>query len=110
MQVLNIISQAGPLPLSASFKAPLDGPALLVVTGSLWSPNANVPMQMSVQLDGKLIGTAQLFSNGASTHRCLPTLFLGFQLGYGPHTLQLAITSSATTSDLNDLFTAALLY
>jgi len=110
MQALNIISQAGPLPISASFKAPLDGPALLVVTGSLWSPNANVPMQMSVQLDGTVIGVAKLWSNGPSTHRCLPTLFLGFQLSYGQHTLQLAITSAATTSDLNDFFTAALLY
>lgn len=110
MQVLNIINQVGPLPISAPFKAPLDGPALLVVTGSLWSPNTNVPMQMSVQLDGKSIGMAHLWSNGPSTHRCLPTLFLGFQLAYGPHTLQLAITSASTTSDLNDMFTAALLY
>ena len=50
MQVLNIINQVGPLPIAAKFTAPLDGPALLVATGSLWSQTSNVLLQMSVQL------------------------------------------------------------
>ncbi len=34
MQVLAIINQQGPLPIAAKFNAPLDGPALLVVTAA----------------------------------------------------------------------------
>ncbi len=67
-------------------------------------------MTMNVILDGPLIGRAQLFSNGASTHRALPTLFLGVPLTYGPHSLQLSIASAPTTSDQNDFFFAAILY
>ncbi|HYN14464.1 MAG TPA: hypothetical protein VES66_01575 [Terriglobales bacterium] len=110
MQVLSIINQPGPLPIQAQFKAPLDGPALLVVTGSLWASSANVLMQMNVYLDGALVATAQMFSNGSSTHRVLPTMFISLPLSFGPHTLQLALSGSSVTSDLNDFFSAAILY
>jgi hypothetical protein len=110
MQVLSIINQVGPLPIAATFTAPLDGPALLVVTGSLWGTAANVPLRMNVLLDGKVVGTAQIFSNGSTTHRVLPTLFLGIPLTFGSHTLQLTMSGPSVTSDLNDSFAAALLY
>jgi hypothetical protein len=110
MQVLQIINQPGPLPIKASFTAPLDGPAMLVVTSSLWSSIANTMLQMYVQLDGSPLATGQLFSNGASTHRALPTLFVGFNLTYGQHTLTLTLSGSGVTSDFNDFFNASLIY
>jgi hypothetical protein len=63
MQVLQIINQQGPLPLTAQFNAPLEGPALMVVTSSLWATQPDVMMQLNVILDGTTIGTGQLFSN-----------------------------------------------
>lgn len=110
MQVLQIINQPGPLPLKAQFNAPLDGPALLVVTSSLWSTVANVPLELFVSLDGTQIAAGQVFSNGASTHRVLPTLFIGFNLTFGQHTLTLTLGGNGVTSDLNDPFNASLLY
>jgi hypothetical protein len=110
MQVLQIINQPGPLPLKATFNAPLDGPALLVVTSTLWSTSANVPLQLYVSLDGTQIATGQIFSNGASTHRALPTLFIGFNLIYGPHTLTLTLGGTGVVSDLNDFFNATLVF
>jgi len=110
MQVLQIINQPGPLPLKAQFNAPLDGPALLVVTSTLWSTVANVPLQLFVSLDGNQIATGQIFSNGQSTHRALPTLFIGFNLTFGQHTLTLTLGGNGVTSDLNDFFNASLLY
>jgi hypothetical protein len=110
MQVLQIIDQPGPLPIKAQFKAPLDGPALLVVTGSLWSGAANVLLQLYVTLDGTQIATGQLFSNGPSTHRALPTLFIDVPLTYGQHTLTLTLGGANVTSDQNDFFNASILY
>jgi hypothetical protein len=110
MQVLQIINQSGPLPLKAQFNAPLDGPALLVVTSTLWSTAPNVPLQLFVSLDGNQIATGQIFSNGQSTHRALPTLFIGFNLTFGQHTLTLTLGGTGVTSDLNDFFNASLLY
>jgi hypothetical protein len=110
MQAFPIIQQAGPLPIQQSFSAPLIGPALLMVTGTLWATAANIMVQMNVMLDGTQVGTAQLFSNAASTHRTLPTLLLNLQLGQGSHTLQLTASGSNVTSDYNDLFSAMILY
>jgi hypothetical protein len=110
MQVLQIINQVGPLPIKAQFNAPLEGPALLVVTSSLWSTVANVMLQLAVTLDGTQIATGQMFSNGASTHRVLPTLFIGFNLTAGQHTLALTLAGNGVTSDLNDSFNASLIY
>jgi hypothetical protein len=110
MQLLQIINQAGPLPIKAQFTAPLDGPTLLVVTSTLWATAANTLLQLNVTLDGTQIATGQLFSNAASTHRALPTLFVGFDLTYGAHTLTLTLGGANVTSDQNDLFNASLIY
>ena len=110
MQVLQIINQPGPLPIKAQLTAPLDGPALLVVTSSLWATASNTLMQLNVALDGTQIATGKLWSNGASTHRALPTLFIGFPLSFGPHTLTLSLSGQNVTSDQNDFFNASLIY
>jgi hypothetical protein len=98
------------LPIKAQFNAPLEGPALLIVTSSLWTSVANTMMQLFVTLDGTQIASGQTWSNGASTHRVLPTLFIGFNLTPGQHTLALTLGGSGVTSDLNDSFNASLMY
>jgi hypothetical protein len=107
--LLQIINQSGPLPLKALFNAPLDGPATLVVSGSLWSTVANTLLQLKVALDGTQLATGQIFSNGPSTHRALPTLFIGFSLTAGRHTLSLS-GGANVIADQNDFFNASLLY
>ena len=114
MDVQQLINQQGPLPLKGGFIADKADTALLVVTGSLWSGTANVMLQMNVYLDGNPtpIAVLQMFSNGASTHRVLPTLLMGLPpLASGQHTLILALPSgSPATSDLNDFFSASLIF
>jgi len=108
MQVLQIINQPGPLPIKAEFNAPLDGPALLVVTSSLWTSVTHTPLQLFVALGGNQIATGQMWSNQVGTHRVLPTLFIGFSLTFGQHTLGLTLGGSGVTSDVNDIFNASL--
>jgi hypothetical protein len=110
MQVLEIINQSGPLPIKASFNSPLDGPSLIVVTGSLWATAANTQMQLIVFLDQTQIAIGTLFSNGASTHRTMPTLFIQVNLTAGTHQLALFPGGNAVTSDANDPFNASLIY
>lgn len=109
MQILQIINQIGPLPLKGQFKSPMDGPALLVVTGSLWSQSVNTLLTVDVQLDGTSIGTAKIWSNGVATHRAFPTLFLPVNLTYAQHVLTLT-PGANVVSDLNDTFTAYLIF
>lgn len=67
LQVL--IQQAGPLPIKATFNAPTDAPMYLEVNGSVWSQINNTMIGISVQVDNNVLGQAQIYSNGAATHR-----------------------------------------
>jgi hypothetical protein len=61
-----------------------------------------------VALGGNQIATGQMWSNQVGTHRVLPTLFIGFSLTFGQHTLGLTLGGSGVTSDVNDIFNASL--
>ena len=101
----------GPLPLNVTFQALSDGPSTLIVHGSVWSSTANQKLGIAIQLDGAQVGTAQIFSNGASTHRAVVPTYIPIKLQQGQHTLNLILLpGSQTTSDLNDFFTAVIDY
>jgi len=110
VQVL-IGNQKGPLPLQASFMAPGDMPMYLEVTGSVWTTTANQMIGIQVAVDGAVLGTANIFSNTASTHRAVVPVYLPIKLAQGSHTVQLSLApNTKTTSDFNDFFTAVLHY
>lgn len=101
----------GPLPISVTFNALSDAPSTLMVHGSVWSTSANQKVGFAVQLDGTQVGTAQIFSNGASTHRAVVPAYIPLQLKQGQHTLNLVLLpGTSTTSDLNDVFTVVIDY
>jgi hypothetical protein len=110
MQLLPIVGQFGPLPIKVQFNAPVEGPAILVATGTLAATNVNTLMEMMVYLDNTQIGAAQLWSNQAQTHRTLPTLFLNVNLSFGQHTLSLVAVGNGVTADINDNFRVSLIY
>src|SRR5258708_23011299 len=74
------------------------------VTSSIWATESNTLQQLNVALDGNPIATGKLWSNGASTHRALPTLFIGFPLSFGPHTLTLSLSGQNVPSAHNAFF------
>ncbi len=111
MAVLSILNQkVGPLPIKVSFNSPTDGPATIYVAGSVWAPNAGQTIGISVNLDGQVIGSSQIFSNGPTTHRATVPTFIPVTLTLGSHTLTISNENASTTSDLNDFFEAMLLY
>jgi hypothetical protein len=106
MQVL--IQQVGPLPIKVAFNAPSDSPMYLEVNGSVWSQNANTMIGISVQLDGSVIGKAQIFSNGSSTHRAVVPAYFPVKMQQGQHTI--VLDNSGGVSDYNDFYTATLYF
>jgi len=109
MALMPLLNQhAGPLPLSVNFKAPSDGPATLVVSGSVWCQTANQMIGISVQLDGHTIGQAVIFSNLQATHRAVVPTYIPVKLTYGEHKLTLVAANAHTTSDYNDVYSIAL--
>ena len=104
-----ILSQKGPLPIKVTFNAQSDGPACLEVNGSVWATSPNLMIGIAIQLDGAAVGTAQLFSNLASTHRTVVPAFIPIKLGFGQHTLTLSAMPN-TVSDINDFYVAIIHY
>jgi hypothetical protein len=89
--------------------SPGDLPLYLEVTGSIWTQTANQMIGIQVAIDGTVVGTANIFSNGGSTHRAVVPVYIPVKLAQGSHTLTLS-AASGTVSDLNDLYTAVLHY
>jgi len=111
MAIQVILSQKGPLPITANFNAPGDMPIYIEVNGSVWTQTANVMIGIAIQLDGKSVGAAQIFSNANATHRPVVPAYIPAKLTQGQHTLQLSAAPGTTTvSDYNDWYTAVLHY
>ena len=114
MPIQVIINQAGPLPITATFEPVADEPMYLEVNGSVWSMNPNIPANVMVgigiDIDGKPVGAAQIFSNQNQIHRAVVPAYILIQLGFGQHKLTLRPSSSATKSDQNDFYTAVIHY
>ena len=110
MAIQVILSQAGPLPITANFSAPGDEPMYLEVNGSVWTQSVNAMIGIAIALDGTNVGTAQLFSNGNATHRAVVPAYIAVQFSQGQHTLQLSAAPGTTVSDFNDFFTAVIHY
>ncbi len=105
-----INQQKGPLPVKATFNSPSSAPMYLEVTGSVWTTTANQMIGIAVQIDGAAVGTAQLFSNAAATHRAVVPTYIEVKLQQGQHTVTLGPATATTTSDLNDFYTVVLHY
>ena len=110
MAIQVILSQAGPLPITANFNAPGDEPMYIEVNGSVWTQSVNAVIGIAIQLDGKSVGTAQVFSNANATHRTVVPAYIPVKLSQGQHKLQLSAAPGTTVSDFNDFFTAVIHY
>jgi hypothetical protein len=110
MAIQVILSQKGPLPLSANFNAPGNQPMYIEVNGSIWTQTANVMIGIAIALDGHNVGTAQVFSNANATHRPVVPAYIAVKLEQGQHTLTLSAAPGTTVSDFNDLYTAVIHY
>ena len=110
MAIKVIVSQAGPLPITVSFNAPGDEPMYLEINGSIWTQSVNQMIGIAIGLDGRAVGTAQIFSNANATHRAVVPAYIPITLKQGPHTLTLSAAPGTTVSDHNDFYTAVIHY
>jgi hypothetical protein len=111
MATMSLIHQVqGALPHSVTFSAPSDGPACFALSGSVWATAANQMIGITLELDGVAIGSAQIFSNGTSTHRAVVPSYIPVKLAFGQHTISVLPLNAATVSDVNDFFNVLLLF
>jgi hypothetical protein len=103
MSVQVLISQPGPLPITATAEIQSDAPVALTLAGSVWSSVANAVIGFTLFIDGQpsMIG-ASIFANSASSHMAVVPLTVPYTFTIGKHTFMLQQLSSNTMSDAND--------
>lgn len=109
MAIQVLLSQVGPLPITAQFNAIGDSPMYIEVNGSVWTQTANVMTGIDIAIDGQKVGTANIFSNTPTTHRAVVPAYVPVKLNQGPHKITLS-ASANTVSDFNDSYTAVIHY
>lgn len=109
MAIQVLVSQKGPLPITVNFNALGDSPMYMEVNGSVWTSNANTMLGIQIAIDGNVVGTANIFSNAATTHRTVVPAYIPVKLSQGQHKLVLS-AASGTISDFNDFYTAVIHY
>jgi hypothetical protein len=111
MATLIIFDGPGPLPQTAKFQSPLEGPATFVLTATARTESAAILTGVSLSLDGNIIGTAMCWANQNNNHIAMRTTFIPVEkLSYDTHTIELTNAYSGTITDVNDYFQVALLY
>ncbi len=109
---LVIFDGAGPLPQSATFNSPADGPVVFVLSGTTRTESAPILTGISLSLDGNGIGSvAVCWANQNDNHQAMRTTFIPVEfLSFGQHTIELTNAYSNTITDVNDYFQVTLLY
>jgi len=65
---------------------------------------------VGLELDGKAIGSASIFSNLTSPHRAVVPSYIPINLTFGAHKITLVPSTTATISDFNDFYDVVLIY
>lgn len=105
-----ILEDIPSLPAEANFNAPLDGPTVIFVSGSVWSSAAGAQVGVNLSLDGTFIGRGQIYCNESSSHQAFIPMLLSVNLTAGQHTISAQALNAQTMFDVNDYLYVALLY
>ena len=109
-EVQQIIAQAGPLPLQVTANIETDGPTVVTLSGSVWTPNANSMIGIRLEIDEDATIAAQIFSNQSNEHRAVVPVVVPYTFTIGQHVFTLAPLTSQTTSDANDYYCVTVQY
>jgi hypothetical protein len=92
-------------PKTMTFTATGLNPLLLIVAASCYSAAVG-PVDISIQLDGVIIGQLQGYTNEANSHKALVprTFTVATPPTAGVHTIGLLYGNAATTSDTSDYY------
>ena len=111
MDSQTIIGQAGPLPISTTFEALSDGPALIMLSGSVWTQQADSLIGVELSIDETPLAAAKIFANSASTHMAVVPILIPYTFTLGrQHEIFLGAATTNTVSDQNDFFQVTILY
>jgi len=100
-----VIDTNGALPLNGTYNKRGGGTLLISAAGSGWSSNKDQLIGMKVYVDNNRVGTAQVWTNEAASHKAfVPVFAVVNNVSKGQHTIKLTPLNAATNTDQNDYF------
>jgi hypothetical protein len=109
-ELQQIIAQAGPLPIKATATIETDGPTIVTLAGSVWTPTSETMTGVLLTIDDDAEIAAQIFSNEPNTHRAVVPVAVPYTFAIGDHAFTLTPLNANTTSDFNDYFYVTVQY
>jgi hypothetical protein len=106
--VMVLINQTGPLPITVTFNAPADGPVSFFLSGSGWTQHSGTGVWLELALDGVKVASSGVYANNASVHLTTVPVFAAANLAAGEHSLTLNLGNPTTLTDANDYFHVSL--
>ena len=108
--LVQVFAQAGPLPIKNQVEIMSDGPAIVSLAGSVWTPRGEQMIGISLAIDGSQAGTAQIFANPANTHLPVVPVSFSYTFTIGPHLFEIDYLTGNETSDSNDFYVVTVEY
>lgn len=100
-----VIDATGPLPLEGTYNKRADGTLLVSAAGSGFSDTGEKKIGMTVWVDGKNVGTAQVYTNEKLSHKAfVPAFEVVNNASKGPVKIELKPLNPDTKTDQNDFF------
>jgi hypothetical protein len=100
-----VIDTNGALPKEGTYNKRRGGTLIISAAGSGWSSNKDQLIGMKVFVDNNRVGTAQVWTNEATSHKAfVPVFAVVNNVSKGKHTIKLEPLNAATNTDQNDYF------
>lgn len=107
--VQTIANGNNPLGTKLTFKTEIDGPALVLFSGSAYSNTwPNMTIGLNIDIDGSSAGVAQLYANELNSHKTLVSSFQQINITPGNHLLTIDASTPATYADALDVYSVSL--
>jgi hypothetical protein len=99
-----VIDSNGPLPLTGTYNSK-GGRLIISAAGSGWSGTATQLIGMQVFFGANAVGTAQVWTNEANSHKSFVSVFpVVYNVPRGPVTIKLDRLNAQTNTDQNDFY------
>ena len=108
--LLQVVAQAGPLPIKNVATIETDDPVIVTVSGSVWTATADKMIGFGLKIDQDDPVPLQIFSNVPSEHRVVVPIAFSHTFGIGDHAFALVPMNSQTRSDANDFYCVTVQY
>jgi hypothetical protein len=111
--LVQVVAQAGPLPIKQAVQIETDAPTVVTLAGSVWSVDESYMVGISLSIDGAVVAKAPIYANSPAMHLAVVPQTFAYTFPDTPnqeHVFELDKLTGETMSDANDFFVVTVQY